>query len=795
MYGGPESVSRQSIAVAAILLMTGAAGLIYEVAWQRYLGVLVGVDHAATAATLGVFLGGLSVGYALCGGLSARSSRPLLTYAGLEVAIAAWGLAFPWTFAATERVAHLWDFSTPLGLIAASVGAAVPLILVPAMLMGATVPFMTRGIALSRSGLTATHARVYGLNTLGAVAGTLGAGFWIVPAWGPAGAVRLAAALNLAAAILVFALPQTRVAVAAGAASVAEPPSEPARFPAWTLAAIALLGGAATMAQENALIRLLGLAVGGTPFVFALIVAAFVAAIALGSLVVSRLPAIPPRALFVACAGSSVAWLALFPTYDAWPWFAHAMRFAGGGSGFGFGSYYALVFLAVFAALVLAAAPFGAVLPLAFHERRASVPGSGRVSGRLLAWSAVGSLVGSVGGGILLFYVFDLSRVLLVAPLLAAVMAWLAAPVVGRAARVLAVVLIALTVGAIVWRPGFDRARLAMGTYRIHDVTPYTFSGPRRFQTERMVNRNLIHQEDGPLDSVAVLEVPAWDLPLPRPLEIYINGKSDSNTLSDRETLRLSAHLPMLLAGREARALVIGQGTGVTLGELALWPGLTRVDLVEVSPSVAGTLPLFRTQTRDVGTDPRLRVHLQDARFFLRHPAEPWDVIISEPSNLWLGNNDLLFTDAFFRSIASRLAPDGVLLQWVHLYETDVAAVCSVVATIGSVFPDLTAFRGTRGDWLVVASRGVPEGSEARARARWAARPEVRASLAELGMKDFEDVWSRRLPSFPEYARRARQDCPIHTELDTRLGYRAARAMFEGATVPEGEILAPRDGG
>ena len=433
----------------------------------------------------------------------------------------------------------------------------------------------------------------------------------------------------------------------------------------------------------------------------------------------------------------------------------------------------------------------GAVLPLAFNERRASVPGSGRVSGRLLAWSALGSLAGSLGGGILLFYVFDLSRVLLVAPLAAALMAWLSARPAGRAARPIALALIAITLCVFIWRPGFDRARLAMGTYRIHEVTPYTFAGPGRFQTERMVNRNLIHQVDGPLDSVAVLEVPAWELPMPRPLEIYINAKSDSNTMFDRDTLRLSAHLPMLLADHGRRALIIGQGTGVTLGELTLWPELSTIDMVEVSPSVAATLPLFHAHTRDAGRDRRVHVHVEDARFFLRRAGDPWDVILSEPSNLWVGSNDLLFTDQFFRSIASRLAPDGVLLQWVHLYETDADAICSVVATMGSVFPSLTAFRGTKGDWLVIASRGLPDGAEDRARARWDTHPEMRASLAELGIKSFDELWGRRVLPFPDFATRARSTCPIHTALDTALGYRSARALFSGTTVSEDELLGP----
>ena len=112
-----------------LTVLTGFSGLVYEVAWQRYLGVLVGVDHAATSATLAVFLGGLSLGYAICGRLSARSTRPLWTYAWLEVAIAAWGLAFPWTFRGNESLASGWSVASPLGLIAASLGATSALVI------------------------------------------------------------------------------------------------------------------------------------------------------------------------------------------------------------------------------------------------------------------------------------------------------------------------------------------------------------------------------------------------------------------------------------------------------------------------------------------------------------------------------------------------------------------------------------------------------------------------------------------------------------------------------------------
>ena len=182
-------------------------------------------------------------------------------------------------------------------------------------------------------------------------------------------------------------------------------------------------------------------------------------------------------------------------------------------------------------------------------------------------------------------------------------------------------------------------------------------------------------------------------------------------------------------------------------------------------------------------------MHIGDARFFVRSAGEPWDAIISEPSNLWVGGSDLLFTVEFFRALDARLAPGGVLLQWMHLYETDAASFCQVIATLRTVFPAVEAYRGTQGDWLLVASHGTIQQVESSGRARWDAHPEVRASLAELGIKSLDELWNRRVRPFPLYADRAFRACAVHTELDTGLAYRAARALFDGTMLYEHELL------
>lgn len=786
----PPTRRASSFLAALTVFATGAAALTYEAAWQRYLSVIVGTDHAATAATLAVFLGGLSLGYWLCGRMSERTPNPLRFYAGLEAAIGLYGLCFPLVFRSVERLTLGFSFSRPFGLVLDSVLAGLLLLLLPTLLMGATVPFMTRGLSASLAGLTGTHARVYALNALGAVAGALSAGFVLLPSLGLRATVSAAALVNLAAAVVLALLSTERLRPGEPAriARVERPGGS--RFSPATLVALAALSGAATMSQENALIRLGGLVLGGTAFVFPLFVAAFVAAIAAGSHCVSKRARIGPAALWTACALSCAAWLALYPTYTDWPWLAHVVRVAVASNGLGFALYYAIVFLLLLVAVFSAVAPLGAVLPLVFHESRAGLSDSGRVAGALLGYNALGALAGSVCGGLLLFHVFDFGRVLLVAPVLTALMALLAARAAGRARLVTALALLVTSGVFLTLRPGFHPDRLVFGTYRMRAVTPASLDGPGAFQEARMVNRKLVHHEDDALVSVGVVESPAWDLPMPRPREIYINGKSDSSTLLDRETLRISAHLPVLFSPRHDRVLVIGQGTGVTAGELTLWPDVEAIELVELSPAVARTLPLFTDQTRAVERDVRFSLSVEDARHHLRRQGAGWNVIISEPSNLWNAGSDLLFADDFLRLIQSRLEPDGVLLQWLHLYETDPGVVCSVVATVREVFPHLRAFRGTPGDWLVVASQQpIDSAAEQRAREVLGANAEVDASLRETGVDGFDGLLRREVVPFPGYVERARERCPIHRAEDVGLVYRAGRALFAGTSVLEPELF------
>src|SRR5258706_12550129 len=169
--------------VLALTAVTGFTGLAYEVTWQKYLGILLGAHSEATGAVLGLFLGGLSLGYWLLGALAralvargVRSGRPaplLAVYGAVEAGIGVWALLFPWLFPLVRSASI--GLPTGDGALAFVVDVALSAVLVvpPAMLMGATIPILTQAPAGNLAYATLRHATLYASNTPGGLAGAL----------------------------------------------------------------------------------------------------------------------------------------------------------------------------------------------------------------------------------------------------------------------------------------------------------------------------------------------------------------------------------------------------------------------------------------------------------------------------------------------------------------------------------------------------------------------------------------------------------------------------------------------
>jgi len=574
-------------------------------------------------------------------------------------------------------------------------------------------------------------------------------------------------------------------------APCATPASRPGP-PAWALYAVALLNGAYVMTLENVLIRFTGLSLGSSSYAFAMIVAAFVLCIALGGATVGLLRRPGPRTLARNQLAVALLLAGLYLTLDSWPYWAHRLRILFPSDDAGFWLFHAAALACLAGVLLLPAAGMGAAAPLVFDALKRDLARVGEHSGRVFAVNTLGNLAGSLAGGVLLFLVLDLPGVFLAAASLAAASAVLASLGGSRRLTAAAGVLAVLLALGTLRPPFFHRDHFLVGTFRLPAAQPFSLEPPETFFALLNSEARPVFQEDGPECSVTVLETPGEEGHPGPSRSIMVNAKSDSSAVGDMHTLKLAAHLPALLARQRGQALVVGLGTGVTAAELTLYPDVQRIAVAEISATVVRALPCFAAFTRGLARDPRLDLRLGDAFRILSRSGdrspERWDLIISEPSNPWVMGVDLLFTREFYGLVRERLAPGGLLLQWMHCADASAEMLGVVLAALRQEFPAARVFMSQPNDLLILAGEQPLDAADLeRARAAWDALPGVRESLAELGLPSLDALLVREVWPPALAAARGRDYLPQSLDYP-RLHYLAGRSRFRGDH-PPGDLL------
>ena len=771
--------------LAALLLtaLTGFSGLVYEVTWQKYLATLLGSHSEATAAVLGLFLGGLALGYALLGAATrrllvraaarGRPARLLLAYGCVEAAIGVWALAFPWLFQAAQA-ASLAVPSEAGAAFGFDVALSALLVVPPAVLMGGTIPMLTQALPSGLSDATRFHALVYASNTLGAFAGALAAGYWLVPSLGLVGSLRAMSLVNLGAGLVFAGLGlRARAAAPEAVPAAAAPVAGFAVF-----AAVALLSGFALMTLQTALIRLGALSFGASQFTFSMVVAVFVLCIAIGSFAVSALPRIPAWLLALDLWALPALLALLHGRLQDAPYWAHRLRtlFAPHDAA-EFMPFQLAAFAATLAAVGVPVAVSGATLPLIFHRLRRELGDLGHVAGLLYGWNTLGSLLGALVGGYALFFWLDLDGVFRVALVALLVAAALATPrVLGRGARGPAAAALALGLAGIALLPPWSGERLASGLFRERAATAASRLSPDAFFSARTGVRLLFYDDD-PSASIAAKE---WRLPDGRvERSIVTNGKPDAAVVEEFATMGLAGILPALLAREPRRAFVVGFGTGVTAGVLGTLDSIESVRVAEISPAIVRAAPLFDFANDAASRNPKLEIVRSDAyRALLRSPGR-FDVIVSVPSNPWVAGIEMLYSVEFLAAARDHLAPGGVHAQWFHVYETNAETIATVLRNYASVFPQVAVWYGKGADLILL---GLREAEPVEALARIEARLrelEIAHALARAGIHSLPALLAHELLPFG-VVHATPLPGELHTLLHPRLGYAAARGFFAG---------------
>ncbi|MBW1882739.1 MAG: fused MFS/spermidine synthase [Deltaproteobacteria bacterium] len=773
-------------AALSLTIFTGFTGLVYQVTWQKYLATLLGSHSEATAAVLGIFLGGLSVGYSLFGVVTSRmvargdpnramTRRLLLAYGGIEALIGVYALAFPWLFRAAHSVSFVLPHANPgVGFVFDVILAAL-LIGPPAVLMGATIPILTQALSRSLDDATRFHAFVYGLNTLGAFVGALAAGFFVIPRLGLDGSLFAMGAINLIAGALYAALglrdrteaPTTSGAVEAEVGNLST---------TWIYLTAALLIGFAMMTLETTLIRLAGLAFGSSQFTFSIVVAAFVLCIAIGGLAVSGLSRVPKVYLVINLWVLVALLTGLYFVLPQATYWVFVMRSAFSNLDVAFFLYHlagiALLLLVIGLPVVLS----GTTLPLIFHHLRDEYGELGSLAGRLYSWNTVGSLLGALIGGYALFFWYDLHHVYRFA---------VAALIVSAVLLTVRIFEMRVTVSAVIaplllslaLLPPWYSMMMQIGLFRAKEPPEGLFDGYRAF-VERHVEpraKSLLSYEDDPTATVSVLKLDHPGQGESR--SIVVNGKSDGNTNVDYQTMALAGVLPALMADEIDRAFVIGWGTGVSVGELAALDGTKEVIAAEISSGVINAAPYFERYNLHAASQPSVTLLRSDAYRALTRSEANFNLILSEPSNPWVTGVEMLFSREFLELARDRLAEGGVYAQWYHKYETDDASLELVLRTFGSVFNHISVWEAGPNDLIILGFSDIGPAIDYLRLIERSHQPDFKAALARMGIENEAALLSKEfLPVGAWHA--AKFEGPIHTLYRPRLSNIAGRAFF-----------------
>ena len=730
-----------------LFFLSGCAALVYETVWIRQLSRLVGSDAAAMALVLAVFMGSLGLGAAALRGWVERAEQPVRLYVQIELLVAFWA-------AGSGQVLGKLN---PLQDPAARVLIAIFLLGVPALLMGASFPLMGRLTIASPSSTATATSSFYGANTLGAALGALLAPTLVMPCFGLSGSLVCAGVVDLVVAASAPFVFRVRPVVPTRPVGPGRPDDH--SLPGGHLgrrknqSAVLWIAGCCGffgLGLEVILSRWLVSLLGASVYSYALVLHIFLLGIALGSFAYPRIAArfshLGPRDFLnlLSCALAPAALVGVLLVLYVAGSAAHLAAPLNLPH-----QQHALVFWARRAVLCLAALLpvaflLGAVLPGCVAALGTSSSPETALS-RVYASNTLGSLLGASVSGFFLLPQWGLTGALLL----------------------LCTLPVAVTlVGAKRW--SWTGTGLAV------------FLGVALFVWQkRAASRHLIYASSDAHSNVSVEE---FSTSQGRPARsLRVNGKSVASSLAtDRRVQALLGYLPLALHPEARDVLVVGLGTGMTAGSLLDGEAVRRVDVFEISASMAGATRFFSAYNGALLTDDRVRVSVVDGKHALEVSSQRWDVITADPVHPWTRGSSDLFSVEHFAAMAAHLAPGGLASQWLPLYQLTEADVRTVLATWESAFVDSSAWL-TGHDLVLLGAQSPRDWRELRIEGRL--RPAAEIRLSELGAACADALRILLVADHDALVRYAR-GAPIMVDDWPILEYRAPLSVGSGYTVP-----------
>jgi predicted membrane-bound spermidine synthase len=693
--------------VGVIFAASGGAALIYQVSWQRILALHSGIGVYSVAVIVAAFLAGLGAGSYAGARMSRRlgSRGALRAFALLELGIAALSAASPVVY--YDLLYLRWPELFGAAWSAAPVHFA--LLLPPTLLMGMSLPFLTRAAVSDAASAPRVVGYLYGINVVGAAIGAMLSPWFLLRLYGVRGAILVGVTLNALSGVVALAIGASRSRPESFSARHA-PPVSGGRFPEpagsrplalWF--ALYGLSGFVALSLEILWFRVIDVAVKSTAFTFGTVLAVYLIGLGAGSLAGAPLAVSVARPLraFLVCQGllllwagaalGAVVWLPVgFPGFDGlfsfWSQYEEFPLGRGGDWPFGAQLYLAIP-LALYGIPTFLMGVSFAVLQRAVQDDATT---SGFKVGVLQAGNIAGNVAGSLITGLLLLNVVGTPgtmRVLLALGLLF--------PALGIREYGFRSVFPALA-GAMVVLALVIPSHTAFWS-RLHGLE----SGPALFAEDATGLAAVTPQSDGKL-------------------RLSINGKGQSWFPFGGLHSLLGA-IPAAIHPAPRDVAMVGLGSGDSAWAVAFREETESVTVFEIN---AGQPALLRGVADSAPwptlvhllDDPRIDVVVADGRIAIAASDARYDIIEADalrPGSAYAGN---LYSLEFFELCAARLKPGGLMCTW--------APTPRVYVTFCEVFPHVLV----TGEILVGSNDPIP-----RDLTSWLERAGSEAALEYLG--------------------------------------------------------------
>jgi spermidine synthase len=753
--------------ILSIFFISGVAALVYEVVWMRWLALTFGVSTYAISTVLATFMAGLAAGSFYFGRWIDRRSNPLRAYAVLEFLIGLYALAVPSLFTAMRAIfveLHQLELPPVQFALARALLAGV-LLLPPTILMGGTFPILVRFFVRHRAEVGRSAGLLYFLNTLGATFGTLAAGFYFIEHLGLERSNLVAVGINFFVATIAGLLAWRQAGGNAdiapkesSAQSAADSESQEESIPSfvmWLVLGSIGLSGFASLAYEVLWTRALTRFLYNSTYAFTTMLATFLTGIALGSAIYSvwlaRLRR-PVRlfAVLQLCVGLGFL-LSSFLFQDL---SKISTDLIGSVEVTSFQQSISTMFLRSALILFLPTVFLGATLPLATDICTRGVERLGFGLGRVYAVNTAGSILGSLGASFVLI------------------------PLLGMQQSIVFLVVLNFAIAGTLAVTSLEglQARVGLGGLSVALIAAAIFLVPHNLFTSTFnaADQDLVFYHEGATDTVGVIEYG----PNKQRTIVFDDqrGTAGTNTVPWNFFF---AHLPMLLhPGEPTRVLHICFGVGNSLSAVASYPSVTLVDNVELSPNAMLAAPYFWTND-DVLAKSKVRTHVEDGRTFVLGTNQVYDVILLEPPEIFTAGVVNIYTKEFYQDAAKRLAPGGLLIQWLMVGQLPVEDEAMFFRALSDAFPYVTAWQQlSKGPILLIGHKEPFEVDFARLLERMK-RPNVLRDLKRIPLYGPEHLLSFFIFDTPAYREFVR-DVPPVTEDRTVVDFTAPRFAGSG---------------